>query len=161
MKVTLRHLFISPGHSYFGRHEKEALDHPMEEVESIDCVAGSGIEGDRFFDYRPDYKGQLTLFDWAVYEQVRDKIVKGELHPAAFRRNVVVQGLELNELLDKRFLLGGLELSGSGECAPCYWMDQACSTGAHEFLKGQGGLRVRILKGGTLCRGECEFDLAG
>ncbi len=68
------------------------MDYPIEEVERINCVAGRGIEGDRFFDYKPDYKGQITLFDWAVYERVRDEIVKGELDPKAFRRNVVVAG---------------------------------------------------------------------
>ena len=159
MKVTLRHLFISPAHNYYGRHGKEALNHPIEEVECFNCVAGSGIEGDRFFDYKPDYKGQLTLFDWAVYERVRDEIVKGNLHPKAFRRNVIVEGIDLNELIGKRFSLGELELSGSGECTPCYWMDQACASGAHDFLKGQGGLRARIVSGGQLVRGECELGI--
>ncbi len=159
MKVTLRHLFISPAHNYYGRHGMGALEHPIEEMDCIECVAGSGIKGDRFFDYKPDYKGQLTLFDWAVYERVRDEIVKGKLHPRAFRRNVIIEGIDLNELIGKQFSLGGLEFSGSGECTPCYWMDQACASGAHDFLKGQGGLRARIVSGGKLFRGECGLDI--
>ena len=55
------------------------MNYPIEEVEGIDCVAGRGIRGDRFFDYKPDYKGQITFFDWAMYERVRDEVVKGEL----------------------------------------------------------------------------------
>ncbi len=161
MNVTLKHIFISPGHNYYGRHGKGSLDYPIEEVASIRCVAGRGIEGDRFFDYKPDYKGQITLFDWAVYERVRDKLVQGDLHPMAFRRNVVVQGIDLNDLIDQRFTLGGLELTGSCECAPCYWMDEACAPGTHEFLKGQGGLRARIVKGGELTLGECALDVLG
>ena len=161
VKVTLKHIFISPGHNFYGRHGKGALDFPVEEVESIDCVAGSGIRGDRFFDYKPDYKGQISLFDWAVYERVRDEIVKGDLHPRAFRRNVVVEGVDLNELIDKRFILGGVELTGSCECSPCYWMDQACAPGTHEFLKGYGGLRVRIAAGGQLQLGECGLEVIG
>ena len=159
MNVTLKHIFISPGHNYYGRHGKGAMDYPIEEVERINCVAGRGIEGDRFFDYKPDYKGQITLFDWAVYERVRDEVVKGELDPKAFRRNVVMQGVDLNELIDKRFTLGGLELTGSCECSPCYWMDQACAPGTHEFLKGYGGLRARIVKGGELVMGDCELEI--
>ena len=103
MMVNLKHLYISPGHNYYGRHGKGAMNYPIEEVDSINCVAGRGIEGDRFFDYKPDYKGQITLFDWAVYQRVRDEIVKGPLDPKAFRRNVVLQGLDLNELIDKRW----------------------------------------------------------
>lgn len=161
MNVTLKHIFISPGHNYYGRHGKGAMDFPIEEVDGIDCVAGSGIRGDRFFDYKPDYKGQITLFDWAVYERVRDEIVKGDLHPKAFRRNVVVAGIDLNDLIDKRFTLGGLELTGSCECAPCYWMDQACAPGTFEFLKGWGGLRARILRGGELRLGDCSIEILG
>jgi MOSC domain-containing protein YiiM len=161
MTVSLKHLFISPGHNYYGRHGKGAMDFPIEEVERIQCVAGRGIEGDRFFDYQPDYKGQITFFDWAVYERVRDEIVKGELHPMAFRRNVVLEGVDLNELIDKRFTLDGLEFTGSCECSPCYWMDQACAPGTHEFLKGRGGLRARIVKGGDLVLGECELKITG
>lgn len=161
MNVTLKHIFISPGHNYYGRHGKGSLDHPIEEVASIRCVAGRGIEGDRFFDYKPDYKGQITLFDWAVYERVRDELVMGDLHPMAFRRNVVVHGVDLNTLIGQRFTLGGLELTGSCECAPCYWMDEACAPGTHEFLTGRGGLRARIVKGGELTLGECALEVLG
>ncbi len=161
MNVTLKHLFISPGHNYYGRHGKGSLDFGIEEVESLECVAGRGVRNDRFFDYKPDYKGQITLFDWAVYERVRDEVVKGELHPKAFRRNVVVQGIDLNDLINKRFSLGELELTGSCECKPCYWMDEACAPGTHEFLKGWGGLRARIVKGGELTLGECPLEILG
>ena len=161
MQVTLKHIFISPGHNYIGRHGLGAMDYAIEEAESIECVAGRGIVDDRFFDYEPDYKGQITLFDWAVFERVRDEIVKGKLHPMAFRRNVVVQGIDLNTLINKRFTLGDLELTGSCECTPCYWMDQACAPGTHEFLKGQGGLRARITHGGVLPLGPCELEVTG
>ena len=161
VKITLRHLFISPGHNYYGRPGKGSMDYPIEEREVIECVAGSGIVDDRFFDYKSDYKGQITFFDWAVYERVRDEIVKGELSPYAFRRNVIVEGVDLNELIDKRFTIGGLELTGSCECAPCYWMDEACAPGAFEFLKGVGGLRARIVKGGELKLGEYDLEVIG
>jgi len=36
------------------------------------------------------------------------------------------------------------------ECRPCYWMDRAIAPGAHEFLKGRGGLRAKILTDGQL-----------
>jgi len=40
-------------------------------------------------------------------------------------------------------------------------MDQACAPGTHEFLKGQGGLRARIVKGGDLTLGDCELKVIG
>ncbi|WP_309488650.1 MOSC domain-containing protein [Oceaniferula flava] len=159
--MTLKQLYISPGHNYFGRHGKGSMDHVIEEVEVMRCVAGHGIEGDRFYDFEPDYKGQLTFFDWAVYQEVQEEIVKGELSPSAFRRNVLIEGVDLNELIGKRFTLGGLEFTGSGECKPCYWMDEACAPGAFEFLKGRGGLRTRIVQGGKLTPGDYELEVTG
>lgn len=161
MKVQLKHIYISPGHNYYGRHGKGSLDYAIEEQEEIECVAGSGIVGDRFFDYKEDYKGQVTFFDWAIYERIKAEVVKGVLEPSAFRRNILMEGIDLNELIDKRFTIGGLEFTGSCECTPCYWMDQACAPGTHEFLKGWGGLRARITQGGKLRTGTYDLTVLG
>ena len=62
MPASISHLFVSPGHNYFGRHGNPAGEHPILAVDRIECLAGRGIRGDRFFDYKPDYKGQITFF---------------------------------------------------------------------------------------------------
>ncbi len=161
MNISLQHFHIAPGHNYKGRHGLGALDYPIEEMEAIECVAGSGIIGDRFFDYEPDFRGQITFFDRAVYERVMTEIVKGEVSPIVFRRNVIIKGVDLNELIGKRFQIGGLEFTGSCECSPCYWMDESCAPGTFEFLKGQGGLRARIVKGGEMKLGDYELKVLG
>ena len=51
--MIVRSLYLSPGHNYFGRHGQEPGAHPVHEVEEMECVAGHGIRGDRFFDYKP------------------------------------------------------------------------------------------------------------
>lgn len=124
----------------------------------MECRAGRGLIDDRFFDYKPDYKGQITFFNWSVYERVRDEIVKDDLHPSAFRRNVIIRGIDLNDLIGKRFNICGVSFSGSGECSPCYWMDEACGPGTHVFLKRQGGLRARILTDGKLYLGDHTLE---
>jgi MOSC domain-containing protein YiiM len=151
--VEVEHLFVSPGHNYYGRHGKGSEDHEIVDCDEIELVAGRGIKGDRFFDYKEDYKGQITLFDGATYAAVKEEFQLPDLSPSAFRRNVIVSGADLNELIGKCFFLGDLELSGSEEAKPCYWMDEACAPGVEEFLKGQGGLRCRILRGGVLGKG--------
>lgn len=161
MQVTVKHLYISNGHNYFGRYGKGSLAHEIDERASIELLAGRGVREDRFFDYEEDYKGQITFFDWAVYERVRDEVVKGELRPSKFRRNVMMEGVDLNDLIGKRFSLNGMEFTGSCECKPCFWMDEACADGAFEFLKGQGGLRARILNDGVLSVGSYELEILG
>lgn len=158
--VTIERLHTSPGHNFFGHHGEAAGTHETTEQQGIELVAGQGIVGDRFFGWKEDYKGQVTLFDAAVVDAVRDFTAQPELSSAAFRRNVIVRGVDLNELIGKTFRLAGLRLSGVEQCKPCYWMDEACgSSGTEEFLKGRGGLRCRILQGGMLATGQCELEV--
>jgi|TARA_B100000809_G_scaffold232552_1_gene248585 MOSC domain-containing protein YiiM len=159
MNVELLHLFVSPGHDFKGRHGMEALSHGVVDEEGIECVAGSGIQGDRYFDFKEDFKGQITFFDASVYEAVKENFELPDLGAEAFRRNVIVKGVDLNSLIGKKFRIGEVEFEGSEEAAPCHWMDDACADGVHEFLKGNGGLRARIRVGGTLKKGAGELEV--
>ena len=157
--VEVTHLYISPGHNYFGRHGKGSEAHEIVDCQEITLVEGRGVENDRFFDYEEDYKGQVTLFDYATYEKVMMEFELQDLEPSAFRRNVVVKGVDLNALIGEEFTLGGVRLSGSQEAKPCYWMDEACGPGVEKFLKGFGGLRCRILSGGKLAKGNYSLTI--
>jgi MOSC domain-containing protein YiiM len=110
------------------------------------------LRGDRFFGHRNDYKGQLTLFAWEVYVALRDSRAEGNTSPARLRRNIIVEGADLNALIGVQFELQGVSLAGTEECRPCYWMDQAIGDGAESWLRGRGGLRCRILSDGWLRR---------
>jgi MOSC domain-containing protein YiiM len=150
--VKIRHLYLSPGHNYFGHHGQPPGQHPVVEVERIECVAGRGLRGDRFFDYKPDYKGQITFFSWEVFNDLRRELSALGASASALRRNVVTEGVNLAELIGTEFTLQGVRLKGMEECRPCYWMDQAIAPGAETWLKGRGGLRCRILSDGWLVR---------
>lgn len=150
LHVRIRHIFISPGHNFFGHHGKPPGRHRIEEVEFVECVAGQGLRGDRFFGYKQDYKGQITLFEWEIFERLRAACGDADVSPARLRRNVIVEGVDLNAFIGQEFELQGVRLSGSEECRPCYWMDQAIGNGAEEWLRGRGGLRCRILTDGWL-----------
>ena len=159
VNCRIRHVFTSPGHNYFGHHEKPPGEHPMEERERIELVAGRGIRGDRFFDHKENYKGQVTLLDMTVVEAVRGFAGQPELPAAVFRRNVVVSGVDLNAWIGKRFRIGDVLLEGCEECRPCYWMDRACGRpGTEELMKGQGGLRCRIVESGFLRPDEVKWE---
>lgn len=148
--AIIRHIYISPGHNFRGHHGREPSAHPAIAVECAHCVAGKGIEGDRYFGYEEEYKGQITFFDWGVYVDLRSALGVTECSPSALRRNVVVEGLDLNALVGKRFEIQGIAFEGTEECKPCYWMDRALVPGAEAALQGRGGLRARILTDGFL-----------
>jgi MOSC domain-containing protein YiiM len=148
--MEIRHLYISRGHNFVGHHGGEPDTHPMIEVPEIECVAGRGICGDRYFDFKDDYKGQITFFSFDVFVELCDALKLRNCSPAAARRNVITHGVDLNEFIGREFEVQGICLYGTEAAAPCHWMDRAFAPGARDFLKGRGGLRAKVLCDGLL-----------
>lgn len=148
--MEIAHLYISPAHNYFGHHGRPPDQHPAIEVPRIQCVAGHGIMGDRYFDYKNQYKGQVTFFSFEVFRELCDALNLSGVPPSAARRNVITREVDLNDLIGTKFEVQGVQFEGTEECRPCYWMDQAFVSGAHRFLEGRGGLRARILSDGEV-----------
>ena len=150
LKVKIRHLYISPGHNFFGRHEQPPGAHPTVEVAEIECVAGRGLKGDRFFDFKENYKGQATFFSQEVFNALCAELKLSGQSPGESRRNIVVEGADLNSLVGQEFEVQGVKFRGLAECSPCHWMDKAFAPGAEYFLQRRGGLRAQILTDGIL-----------
>ncbi len=148
--ITIRHLYISSGHNFFGHHGRDAGENEIHEVGEIECVTGRGVRNDRFFDYKENYKGQITFLSLEVFEAVCQSLGAESKSPGAARRNVITEGVDLNSLVGKTFSVQGVEFEGVCECKPCYWMDGAIGPGAEKALQGRGGLCARILTDGTL-----------
>ncbi len=159
MQVELRSFYVSPGHNFFGRHGLPAGENPTKTVETIRCRAGWGIEGDRFFGYRPDYKGQITFFAAEVFAAAQREFGVPSMSAGVLRRNVLIAGADLNTLIGWNFSIGGVSFEGTGEARPCHWMNHVVAPGAEEWLKGKGGLRARVLSDGVLKTGSAELVL--
>lgn len=157
--MIIEQLFTSPGHNYFGHHGQAPDDFPLVPAESLECVAGRGIRGDRFFDYRDNYKGQITFFSAEVFAAMARQFGLADKSAGVLRRNVIVSGVDLPELIGAEFELQGVQFRGTAHCAPCYWMDAAFAPGAEKFLAGRGGLRARILRDGRICRGDAQLKI--
>lgn len=150
MKIV--RLYTSADHNFIGHHGKPPGDHPMTEVESVECVAGQGIRGDRFFDFKDSYKGQITFFALEVHRDLcrRLGVDADAKSPSVYRRNAITSGVDLNSLIGEDFEIQGIRFHGTEECSPCYWMNHAFGEGAELALKGNGGLRAHILSDGEL-----------
>lgn len=158
--MLIRQIFISPGHNYFGHHGKPPDDYPLVEVPRIDCVAGHGIRGDRFYDYKDNYKGQITFFSLEIFERLTEHFGLTSKSAGVLRRNVIVSGIELNDLIGEEFSIQGIRLRGTGHCRPCYWLDEAFAPGTEDFLEGNGGLRAEIVSDGAIAVGDAQLVLA-
>jgi molybdopterin synthase catalytic subunit len=154
--AVLEAIWISPGNDFRGHHGQARGEHGIESPDAVECIAGMGLKGDRYFGYKEDFKGQVTFFAAEAVDSVRERFGCPDLSSGAFRRNLVVRGVDLSAWVGRRFRFQGVEFEGSEECKPCYWMDQVAGPGAEEFLKSgfRGGLRARILTDGILRKGQ-------
>lgn len=148
--MKILHLFISPDHNYFGHYGKPPGENPIIEVDEVECVAGSGLRGDRFFDFKEDYKGQITFFAIETHREICETFGIEEKGPENYRRNVVTEGVNLDSLIGEEFEVQGVKFLGTEEAKPCFWMDQAMAEGVEEALRGKGGLRAKIVSDGVL-----------
>jgi MOSC domain-containing protein YiiM len=121
-------------------------------VESVQAIAGKGLEGNRYFDEgRPE--AELTLIEAEALEAL--KAEHGiDLDGARSRRNVLTRGVRLNDLLGRRFRVGELECRGLELCEPCLHLQSLTQAGVIEGLVHRGGLNAEILAGGELRPGD-------
>jgi MOSC domain-containing protein YiiM len=169
--ITLEHIYISPGHNYFGKSKDGPGDHPTTDVEQVEARAGRGLVGDRYFGVPAHYEAQVTFFAAEVFDALLAEFALKDVEPILTRRNIVTRGVNLNQLIGQEFTItSGIQDSSnleSGEqsvrfmgtkpCSPCAWMDASFAQGAHAFLRGRGGLRARILTTGYLQRGHATL----
>jgi MOSC domain-containing protein YiiM len=148
--LQILQIFISPGHNFYGHNGMAPGEHPTLAVPEIHCVPGRGIEGDRFFDFKAGYKGQITFFSQEVYGALCEQLKIRDKSPGALRRNVICAGVDLNTLIGQDFEVQGVVFRGREECRPCHWMNEAFGEGAEEAMRGRGGLRAEILGDGVL-----------
>ena len=149
-QIRVARLYTSAGHNFFGHHGKPAGNHPLVEHQEIHCVAGQGIQGDRFFNHKENYQGQITFFALEVFEEVVRQLGVTGKYPGLTRRNVITAGVDLNSLIGVEFTVQGVQFCGVEECRPCHWMDQAIAPGAEAAFRNRGGLRAKILTSGRL-----------
>jgi len=117
-------------------------------VGSASAVAGKGLEGDRHFHGDGAEPGQaLTLIEAEVLEEVG-------LSGAESRRQVMVRGVRLNDLVGRRFRVGEVECLGVELCEPCLHLQQLTRPGIIKELIHRAGLNADILNDGRISVGD-------
>lgn len=147
-------LVVSPRHRYDGRpgDGPRPSDGP-ERVDTATVCAHRGIVGDRYFGTRHVF-ASVTLISVEAIEELGRELRTGQLDPVLARRNVITRGLDVDALARTEFTVdlgdGPLRLRSLTPANPCAWMNQVYAPGAHQALRGHGGIRCEPLTGGTL-----------
>jgi MOSC domain-containing protein YiiM len=133
----------------------------MQAVSEVEAVVGAGLAGDRylagsgFYSPRPTAPGarEVTLLeaevlDWLAAEH------HISLSSAEHRRNLTTRGVRLDDLLGRRFRVGEVLLEGVKDCPPCEHLVELVNKPVLQPLVSRGGLRARVLVGGTIRLGD-------
>ena len=122
----------------------------IKEVRSIKVLANQGIVGDRHFKEFNDPFNQLSLIE---SENIDYYNIKYGLNIPYidFRRNIITKGIQLNDLIGKKFQIGKVELEGVDLCRPCRHLCEVLNQDniIKEFLR-RGGLRCQILSSSSI-----------
>lgn len=145
-------------------HIAEAASYEMEEQPEAHCVAGRGIEGDRYFTGRGTYSPKADVREVTLFEQeVLDALARHDpplqggpiiLRPEDHRRNLTVRGVPLNHLVGRRFRVGAVILRGGRLNAPCKYLEELLGLSVYLPLYNRSGLNCSIEHGGVVRPGD-------
>ena len=99
-------------------------------------------------------KRQVTLIQAEHFPVMAALAGLDEVTPEMLRRNIVVSGVPLLALKDRRFQIGDVILEGTGECHPCSRMEENLGPGGYNAVRGHGGLTARVVRGGVIRVGD-------
>ena len=123
------------------------------EVDLAVAHAGRGIAGDRNYDDSDPDSCNITLIEAEAFDDLESRHGFA-ITPLQSRRQVLVRGADLGELIGRRFLVGDVECQGEERCEPCSHLVQM--VGTQGVLRGllHTGLRASIVKSGTIRLGD-------
>ena len=126
----------------------------INDINEIEVLSGKGITGDRHFHDLNDHKGQITLIEKENIDYYNNKY-KTEISYIDFRRNIVTEGIELNNLIKKEIEIGTIKILPYQLCRPCLHLEQMLNSKdiIKEFLR-RGGLRCEVLVSGKIKIGD-------
>ena len=127
-----------------------------EAVKKVDHVVASeteGLIGDHFSG-KADAKRQVTLIQQEHIEAVASIMQCDEIDPMLLRRNIVVSGINLQALKDRRFQIGEAVMMATGNCPPCSRMEENLGSGGYNAMRSHGGITANVVSGGEIKLGD-------
>jgi MOSC domain-containing protein len=142
----------------------EAPSLPMTPVSQVRAVPGMGLEGDRYFSGVGTFSAKLQKPDFEITLIEQEKIDAfaqesglpfSALHA---RRNIVTEGVALNDLVGKEFRVGAVRLRGIRLCEPCNYLAKISFPETLKGLVHKAGLRAQIISAGMIRVGDPVRD---
>ena len=129
-------------------------------VDRVRAHAGRGLEGNRYFWDGGDAPAgcAVTLIAAEALAAVAED-GNVSIEPAATRRNILTRGIDVNELVGKRFSIGDVECEGVELCEPCAHLESMTQPGVIKAFAHRGGLNADIIIDGEISVGDAVVVL--
>jgi MOSC domain-containing protein YiiM len=137
---------------------------PVQSIDAIEAVMHVGLVGDRNAlapgEWNESHAGEeLTLVEAESLEMLaRDHDI--HLQPGETRRNLTTRGVALNDLVGRRFRVGGVLAQGVELCEPCEDLQRMVGKPILRPLVRRAGLRALLLNSGTIRVGDAVEGVA-
>ncbi len=136
-------------------HTTKKMAEVMNEALILRCIAGKGIDGDRYmlgtgtYSKKPEPGRQLTIIE----SEELEALIKIGLHCTSnqSRRNIISRGISLNNLVGKKIMVGEVKLMVHRLCQPCTYLEKKLKQpGLKDALWDKGGVKCEILTDGNI-----------
>ena len=126
----------------------------IQNVNVVEALKGKGLVNDRKFKENNEKERQITLIEIENINHY-NKISGTNIQAVNFRRNIVTEGIKLNDLIGKEFFIGKIKVKAHDLCRPCKYLQESLKQKniIKEFLL-KGGLRCEILSSGKIFIGD-------
>lgn len=126
---------------------------PLQELSTVPVTVEKGLEGDHFTSGRSQ-KRQVTLIQHEHLMAVGGMLGQEAINPMLTRRNLVVKGINLFALRNRKFQIGEVVFEGTGYCHPCSRMEENLGPGGYNAMRGHGGITAKVIAGGSIKQGD-------
>ena len=115
---------------------------------------GKGIVNDRYYGNCKEKKEQVTLINLEEINNFNSRI-KQNIDAKNFRRNIIISGINLSKLINKKIKINEVTLKVHEICQPCkYLQDRLEIPGLIKMLVNKSGVRAEILTSGIISVGD-------
>jgi MOSC domain-containing protein YiiM len=137
----------------------------MNACAEIAALEGVGLAGDRYASGAGTYSsrgGDGRAVTLVAREAIAAVNANGTaLGDEETRRNLVTEGVALDDLIGREFRVGEVVLRGVRTCPPCAWLEGLTRPGVKDALEGRGGLRADVVRGGSIRVGDAVTAVEG
>jgi MOSC domain-containing protein YiiM len=132
-------------------HVVRKRNSPAESCKHVTVLSNFGIVG----DYRSEkfQIGQITLVEAEIIDSMSRELGY-DIPDGASRRQIMVKGITLNELIGQNLRMGQILVRVEDKCNPCKNMEKKIGPGAKNAMNDKGGISCRIIEGGDLHVGD-------